>query len=169
MWANVHWFKRMHVMAFLMCAHSHYLPWCANTCMGTPYLMIIFTLCQCVHTIRVRACRAITIDACVCLLRCTSPCAHPMCILAVEATALASAFASWMYISMHLTLKHWETHWCIDSTVASDALGAKAPGHQYPQCWLNIHCIEPVSCKNIPFMVNNIKIKLLLKKKYPVV
>ena len=25
--------------------------------------------------------------------------------------------------------------------------GAKAPGHQYPQCWLNIHCIGPVSYK----------------------
>ena len=23
--------------------------------------------------------------------------------------------------------------------------GAKAPGHQYPQCWLNIYCIGPVS------------------------
>ena len=25
--------------------------------------------------------------------------------------------------------------------------GAKAPGHQYPQCWPNIHCIGPVSDK----------------------
>ena len=23
--------------------------------------------------------------------------------------------------------------------------GAKVPSHQYPQCWLNIHCIGPVS------------------------
>ena len=26
--------------------------------------------------------------------------------------------------------------------------GAKAPSHQYPQCWLNVHCTEPVSYKN---------------------
>ena len=26
--------------------------------------------------------------------------------------------------------------------------GAKAPGHQYPQCWLNIHCIGSVSFRN---------------------
>ena len=25
--------------------------------------------------------------------------------------------------------------------------GAKAPGHQHPQCWLNINCIGPVSYK----------------------
>ena len=35
--------------------------------------------------------------------------------------------------------------------------GAKAPGHQYPQCWLNIHCIGPVSYKNIAPIVNNIR------------
>ena len=27
--------------------------------------------------------------------------------------------------------------------------GAKAPGHQYPQCWLNVDCIIPVLYKNI--------------------
>ena len=27
--------------------------------------------------------------------------------------------------------------------------GALAPGHQYSQCWTNIHCIGPVSDKNI--------------------
>ena len=35
--------------------------------------------------------------------------------------------------------------------------GAKAPGHQYPQCWLNIHFIAPVSCKNIAHKVNSIR------------
>ena len=155
LWTNVHWLKRIHVMAFLMCAHSHYLPWCANTCMGTPYLMIIFTLCQCVHSFRVRA---VTIDACVCLLHCTSPCAHPMCIMAVKAIALANVFASWMCISMHLTLKLRETHGCIDSTVATDALVLKHQAISIPaQCWLNIHCTEPFSYKNIPLMVNNIR------------
>ena len=35
--------------------------------------------------------------------------------------------------------------------------GAKAPGHQYPHCWLNIHCIGPVSYKNIAHKVNSIR------------
>ena len=33
--------------------------------------------------------------------------------------------------------------------------GAKAPGHQYPQCWLNIHCIGLVPYRKhhtIPYM-----------------
>ena len=33
--------------------------------------------------------------------------------------------------------------------------GAKAPGHQYPQCWLNIHCIGPVSY--ITLIMDNIR------------
>ena len=44
--------------------------------------------------------------------------------------------------SYSLTLKHREMHGCVVSIVATDAL---VPGHQYPQCWLNIHCIGPVS------------------------
>ena len=35
--------------------------------------------------------------------------------------------------------------------------GAKAQGHQYPQCWLNIHCIGPVSYKNITVMLDNVR------------
>ena len=53
-------------------------------------------------------------------------------------------------INHHLTLKHRETHGCVVSTAA------KAPGHQYPQCWLNIHCIGPVSYKNTTLMLDNI-------------
>ena len=46
--------------------------------------------------------------------------------------------------------------------------GAKAPGHQYPQCWLNIHCIGPVSYKNIAHKLNSIrKWNYILKKKWP--
>ena len=57
-----------------------------------------------------------------------------------------------------LTLKHRETHGCIVSTVATDALVLKAPGHQYPQCWPNIHCVGPVSYrKNIAHKVNSIR------------
>ena len=33
--------------------------------------------------------------------------------------------------------------------------GANAPGHQYLQRWLNIHCIGQVSYNNITFTVNN--------------
>ena len=65
-----------------------------------------------------------------------------------------------------LTLKHRETHGCVVSTVATDAL--VLPGHQYPQCWLNIHCIGPVSYKNIAQKVNSIrKWNPILKKKWP--
>ena len=45
--------------------------------------------------------------------------------------------------------------------------GAKAPGHQYPQCWLNIHCIGPVSYKSMAHKVNSIrKWYHILKKIY---
>ena len=50
-----------------------------------------------------------------------------------------------------LTLKQRETHGCVVSTVATET-----PGHQYTQCWLNSHCIGPVSYKNNTLMVNNI-------------
>ena len=35
--------------------------------------------------------------------------------------------------------------------------GAKTPGHQYPQCQLNDHCIGPVSYRNITIIEDNIK------------
>ena len=35
--------------------------------------------------------------------------------------------------------------------------GAKASGHQYPQCWLNIHCIGPILYKDIAHTVNSIR------------
>ena len=35
--------------------------------------------------------------------------------------------------------------------------GAKAPRHQYPQCWLNVLCIGPVSYKTIAHKVNSIR------------
>ena len=48
--------------------------------------------------------------------------------------------------------------------------GALVPGHQYPQCWLNIHCIGPVSYKNIRVELNNMsQYNYILKKKFPVV
>ena len=53
-----------------------------------------------------------------------------------------------------LTLKHRETHGCVVSTVATDA---KAPGHQYPQYWLNIQFIGPVSYENITNLLDNIR------------
>ena len=36
-------------------------------------------------------------------------------------------------------------------------MGAKAPGHQYPQYWLNIKFIEPVSYENITPLLDNIR------------
>ena len=65
-----------------------------------------------------------------------------------------------LYITIHtqllvqLTLKHWETHGCVVSTVATDA---KAPGHQYPQYWLNLQFIGPVSYENIKLLLDNIR------------
>ena len=47
--------------------------------------------------------------------------------------------------------------------------GAKAPGHQYPQCWLSIHCIRLVLYRNITLIRNNIRNKNHILKKYPVV
>ena len=34
---------------------------------------------------------------------------------------------------------------------------AKAPGHQYPQSWLNMHCTGPDSHKGVVFIVNIIR------------
>ena len=54
-----------------------------------------------------------------------------------------------------LTHKHRETHGC--QHCGCWCPGAKAPGHQHPQCWLNIHCIGQVSFKNSALMVYNIR------------
>ena len=44
--------------------------------------------------------------------------------------------------------------------------GAKAPGHQYPQCWINIHCIGPILKRYITLIRSNIgKWNYILKKK----
>ena len=40
-------------------------------------------------------------------------------------------------------------HGCALSSVATDFHGAKAPGHQYRQCWLNVDYIGLVSPENI--------------------
>ena len=53
--------------------------------------------------------------------------------------------------SSDLTFKHQETHGCVVSTVA------KAPGHQYPQYWLNIQFIGPVSYESITLLLDNIQ------------
>ena len=47
-----------------------------------------------------------------------------------------------------LVLKHQAVSWCP---------GAKAPGRQYPQSWLNIYCIGPVSHKNVTISGNNMR------------
>ena len=35
--------------------------------------------------------------------------------------------------------------------------GAKAPEHQYPQCWLNMHCIGQMSCRSFTLIVHHIR------------
>ena len=45
--------------------------------------------------------------------------------------------------------------------------GAKAPGHQYPQCLINIHCIVVVSYRNSIFVGNNIKDAINFCKQIP--
>ena len=42
------------------------------------------------------------------------------------------------------------------------AYSSKTPGHQYPQCWLNIHCIGPVSYSYITVLGNRWIIQCLL-------
>ena len=49
-----------------------------------------------------------------------------------------------------LTHKHQEMYGCKLSTVDTDVLvlkHAEAPGHQYPQCWPNITCIDQFHTK----------------------
>ena len=68
-----------------------------------------------------------------------------------------------------LTHKQLET-WLQTQYCSYWCPGAKAPGRQYPQCWLNIRSIGPVSYRNITFTGNNIrKENYILKKKIPVV
>ena len=47
--------------------------------------------------------------------------------------------------------------------------GAKAPGHQYPECWMNFYYIGPFSYWYIIFIGNNIRNKISFWPKYPVV
>ena len=45
--------------------------------------------------------------------------------------------------------------------------GAKAPSHQYPQCWLNIHCIGPISYKILHLWWTTLEMKISFWKKLP--
>ena len=45
--------------------------------------------------------------------------------------------------------------------------GAKAPGHQHPQCWLNIHCSGPISYKNWHLCCTTLENKNTFWKKWP--
>ena len=70
---------------------------------------------------------------------------------------------------IQLTLKQLETDGLL-SALWLRCPGAKAPGHQYPQCWENAYSIEPISCINVSFMVNNIRVWYnILEKNDPVV
>ena len=59
--------------------------------------------------------------------------------------------SSWRYMynaSQELTHKQLEMHTCIFNSCYW-CPGAKAPGHRYPQCWLNIYCIRLIACSYI--------------------
>ena len=62
--------------------------------------------------------------------------------------------------------KHRETHGCVVSTAATDALVLKHQVISILNANLNIHCIGPVSYKSITLMLDNIrKSNYVLKKK----
>ena len=67
----------------------------------------------------------------------------------------------------YLTLKHRETHWVRSQHCGYWCPGAKAPGHQYPQYWVNIQFIGPVSYENITLCWTTFGIKLHIEKKLP--
>ena len=46
--------------------------------------------------------------------------------------------------------------------------GAEAPGHQYPQCWFEFHCIELILYRNLTITLNK-KLILHFDKNDPVV
>ena len=45
--------------------------------------------------------------------------------------------------------------------------GAKAPGHQHPQCWVNIHCIGPISYRILHLWCTTLENKIRFGKKWP--
>ena len=49
--------------------------------------------------------------------------------------------------------QYWNEH----NQLLPHLLALKAPGHQNPQRWLNIHCIGLVSYKDIAHKVNSIR------------
>ena len=63
-----------------------------------------------------------------------------------------------------LTHKQQEMHGCVLST-GYWCLGAKALGPRYPQCWLNLRCIGPVSYRYITFVRVNVRQKKTFWKK----
>ena len=55
-----------------------------------------------------------------------------------------------------LTHKRWKRMGVHSARYSYWNPGAKAPDHQYPQCWLNVHCTGPVSYMNIIVRGNSI-------------
>ena len=53
-------------------------------------------------------------------------------------------------------INSWKCTWVRTQHCDYWCHGAKAPGHQYPQCWLNNHCTGPVSYLNIAVVYHNI-------------
>ena len=68
--------------------------------------------------------------------------------------------------TMELLSQKWlEMYWCIINTVAT---AAKAPGHQYPQCWLNVKCIGPVSYQDTHSNWTNLESEIIFLENDPV-
>ena len=80
----------------------------------------------------------------------------------VDLSLLVDGFSSLLYVSstiMYCRIRPWALFciWIYSMNTSVQSCYAKAPGHQYPQCWLNILCIGPVSYKNIAHKVNSIR------------
>ena len=83
------------------------------------------------------------------------------CLISYVYVTLCTVSALWYFITLwhvrlKLTHKHWNQMVCTQFS-SYWFPGAKAPGHQYPQCWISSHCLRPVSNRNIAVMMRNRK------------
>ena len=61
-----------------------------------------------------------------------------------------------LYISRIINPSTSGNAWVHNQHCGYSCPGAKAPRHQYPQCWLRIYCVGAGSNKYITFAANNI-------------
>ena len=67
----------------------------------------------------------------------------------IKETVGFSSAAIAIEISQLLTHKQLETYGVHTQHCCNWCPGAKAPGHQYPQCWLNINFIPLIPCRDM--------------------